>query len=293
METPRHLELLLIFAAVAEESSFSKAAINLGLAKGTVSRGISRLEALVGAELLHRTTHHVAMSTAGAALYERITEHLKALRAAIGDLPEAEAEPSGLLRIAAAPDFGAILLPAIIAGFSRRYGKVRFDVRLAGREVDLVKEGFDLAIRVSSGALKDSSLKVRRLGHNAAGFYAAPTYLARRGKPKTLNDPAHSWIVHTGVARQLKLDPKKITYFVDDFFLARDLMRDGVGVGVLPSFVARSYVQEGLLEEVAPKCPAILAGHLVMLYPSSGQTSLKVKAFGDFLVSALRKRAGI
>lgn len=293
METPRHLELLLIFAAVAEESSFSKAAANLGLAKGTISRGVSRLEALVGAELLHRTTHHVAMSTAGAALYERIRDHLGALRRAIGDLPEAEVEPSGLLRIAAAPDFGAILLPAIIAGFSRRYGKVRFDVRLAGREADLVKEGFDLAIRVSSGALKDSSLKVRRLGQNSAGFYAAPTYLARRGKPRTLNDSKHNWIVHAGVARQLKLDPRKIAFFVDDFFLARDLMRDGVGVGVLPSFVARNYVQDGLLEEVSPKCPAILAGHLVMLYPSSGQTPLKVKAFGDFLASALRKTSGI
>lgn len=293
METPQDLERLLIFATVAEEASFSKAALKLGLAKGTVSRSVTRLEAAVGAELLHRTTHHVALSTAGTALYERTIDHLKALRSAVSHLPEAEAEPSGLLRIAAAPDFGAIVLPGIVAAFSLRYPKVRFELRLSGREADLVKEGFDLAIRVSAGALKDSSLKVRTLGPVVAGLYAAPAYLARRGKPKSLDDPAHQWIMHPAVARQLKLDPNRVRFFVDDFFLARELMRDGVGAGLLPAFVARSYVQEGLLEALAVKSTNVLARNFVILYPSSGQTPLKVKAFGDFLIAALRRKSGL
>lgn len=293
METPRDLELLLIFATVAEESSFSKAATKLGLAKGTVSRSIARLETILGAELLHRTTHRVAISTAGTALYERTTDHLKALRAAVNHLPETEAEPSGLLRIAAAADFGAIVLPAIVGAFSLRYPKVRFEFRLSGREADLVKEGFDLAIRVSAGPLKDSSLKMRKLGQVFAGLYASPAYLARRGKPKSLDDPAHHWIMHPGITRQLSLNPNRIRFFVDDFFMARELMRDGVGIGLLPAFVANSYVQEGVLEDIPIKGVNLLARDLFMLYPSSGQTPLKVRTFGDFLISSIRRKSGI
>src|SRR5262245_51409476 len=93
--------LLGIFVAVAETQSFSGAAKRLGVTKGTVSRGIGRLEEVVGAELLHRTTRHVALSTAGVALYERSARHLVALREAVCKLPEREEQPSGRLRITA------------------------------------------------------------------------------------------------------------------------------------------------------------------------------------------------
>src|SRR5262245_32484260 len=96
-ETPLDYRLLTIFATVAELYSFSKAARKLGIGKGTVSRAIARLEELMGAELIHRTTHDVALSTAGAALYERTAHHLAALDVAVHDLPERATEPSGQL----------------------------------------------------------------------------------------------------------------------------------------------------------------------------------------------------
>lgn len=288
METQVDLQLLAVFSAVAEHSSFSKAAAKLGVAKGTVSRSIAQLEAILGVELLHRTTHHVALSTAGAALYERTRAHLGALRSAVVDLPEREEAPSGLLRMTAPPDFGAIVLPPVIAAFSRRFPNVRFDVRLSGQQLDLVKDGYDLGIRVATGPLKDSTLTARRIGKGSAAFYAAPSYVARRGRPKQLGDPRHTWVLHRAVTRIFKTAPESVQFFVDDFLLARDLLREGVGVGILPPFVARSYVREGFLEEVPVVGAAPMGGELVMLYPSSGQTPKKVTAFRDFLVEALR-----
>lgn len=288
METHVDLQLLAMFSAVAEQSSFSKAAAKLGVAKGTVSRSIAQLEEILGVELLHRTTHHVSLSTAGAALHERTRVHLTALRSAVVDLPEREEVPSGLLRMTAAPDFGAIVLPSVIAAFSRRFPNVRFDIRLSGQQIDLVKDGYDLAIRIATGPLKDSTLTARRLGKGSAAFYAAPSYVARRGRPKELGDERHTWVLHRALTRLFKTEPESVQFLVDDFLLARDLMRDGVGVGILPGFVARTYVREGLLEEVAVSGAAALGGELVMLYPSSGQTPKKVTAFRDFLVDALR-----
>ncbi|MCK6544473.1 LysR substrate-binding domain-containing protein [Myxococcota bacterium] len=288
METQVDLQLLATFSAVAEQSSFSKAAAKLGVAKGTVSRSIAQLEALLGVELVHRTTHHVSLSTAGAALYERTRGHLHALRTAVVDLPEREEAPSGLLRMAAPPDFGAMVLPSVIAAFSRRFPGVRFDIRLSGQQVDLVKDGYDLAIRVVTGPLEDSTLTARRIGKSTGAFYAAPSYVARRGRPKQLQDERHTWVLHRAFARVSKVAPGSAQFIVDDFLLARDLMRDGVGVGVLPSFVARAYVREGLLEEVPVSGAATMAGELVMLYPSSGQTPKKVTAFRDFVVEHLR-----
>lgn len=282
------LQLLVSFAAVAEHASFSKAAAKLGVAKGTVSRSIARLEELLGVELLHRTTHQVALSTAGAALYERTRSHIAALRTAVAALPERDEEPSGLLRITAPNDVGRVILPSVMGAFARRYPGIRFDVRLTGAHVDMVKEGFDLAIRVVTRPLKDSSLTVRRLGRHSADFYAAPSYLVRRGRPRQLDDARHTWILHPAVIRFLEHDAEGVQMIVDDFFLARDLVRDGVGVGLLPGFLARSYVREGLIEEVAMAGPKPAPGELVILYPSSGQTPKKVTAFRDLLLEALR-----
>lgn len=287
-ETAVGLQLLARFVAVAEQSSFSKAARKMGVGKGTVSRSVAQLESLLGVELLHRTTHDVALSTAGAALFERAREPLTSLRKAVVDLPERDEAPSGLLRMTAPLDVGAILLPPILAAFSRRYPGVRFDVRVTESKVDIVRDGYDLGFRVATGPLKDSSLIARRLGRNPGGVYAAPSYLARRGRPRRLGDERHVWILHPGVIRVLKVRPDTAQFLVDDFQLARDLARDGVGVAVLPSFVAKACVREGLLEQITLAGLPPMAAEHVLVYPSRGQTPRKVTAFRDFLIPALK-----
>src|SRR5262249_8893935 len=162
-------------------SSFSGAAEKLGVSKATVSRAIASLEKRVRAELVHRTTRQVALSTAGIALYERAAPHLASLKQAVCSLPEIEQGPSGELRITAPVDLGAALLPETIARFTLRHPSVRVDARITNRVVDLIGEGFDLAIRAAGPKLKDSSLVARPLSAVEAHLYASPTYLARRG----------------------------------------------------------------------------------------------------------------
>lgn len=288
-ETPFDYQLLAVFVAVAELNSFSRAAHKLSIGKGTVSRAIARLEALVGAELLHRTTHSVALSTAGSALYERTAQHLAALNQAVLKLPERGEEPSGALRMTAPSDFGAIVLPELLAEFARRFPKISFDVRLTNARVDLVAEGFDLAIRVGAASMKDSTLTLRRLGAVGSEFYAAPSYLARRGKPRQLADSAHDWILHPFALAAWKLSRASAKFVCDDFFLVRELVRQGAGIGVLPPFVADAYVREGWIENLTVSKPTTGTGYFVMLYPSSGQVPRKVAAFRDHLLERLKK----
>ncbi|MFN7985085.1 MAG: LysR family transcriptional regulator [Vicinamibacterales bacterium] len=287
-ETQMDLHLLVVFTAVAESASFSKAARHLKVGKGTVSRSIAQLESQLGVELIHRTTHSVALSTAGAALFERTQQHVAALRRAVSDLPERDEAPSGLLRMTAPLDIGSIVLPPVIAAFSRRYPAVRFDVRLLGGVVDFVKEGYDLAIRVATGPMKNSALIARRLGRNPAGVYASPSYLARRGKPKRLDDEKHTWLYHQAGVRLLKPSLDSVHFLVDDFSLARRLLRESGCIGILPRFVARDDVRAGLLEEVTIPGLRELDAELIMVYPSRGQTPKKVTAFRDFLTETLR-----
>jgi DNA-binding transcriptional LysR family regulator len=289
--TPVDYQLLTIFRAVAEQSSFTKAARKLGIGKGTVSRAVARLEGILGVELIHRTTHDVALSTAGNALYERTAHHLAALDQAVLDLPERAAEPSGTLRLTAPHDFGAILLPELLTLFARRYPEVRFDVRITNSRVDLVAEGFDLAIRPYVGSSsKDSGLIMRRLGGPLTGeLYASLSYLARRGKPKRLGDPKHEWILFPAALPLFKFPRDSTRFLCDDLFVTRELVRDGAGIGFLPRFLADAYVRDGLIEPVlVGGLPSTKASYVVV-YPSSGQTPRKVTAFCDILVERFKK----
>src|SRR5512133_2422779 len=132
---------LTLFEAVARTASFS-AAKELGLPKSTVSRGVARLEAEVGAQLLFRTTRQVALSEAGTALYDRIAPLLRSVKSAIGELPEREEEPSGTLRVTAPVDLGVLFLADVVTRYTARYPSVSVDLHLTGRVVDLVGEGF-------------------------------------------------------------------------------------------------------------------------------------------------------
>ncbi len=288
-ETQADYHLLASFVAVADEQSFTKAARKLGIGKGTVSRAITQLEEQLGAELVHRTTRAVALSTAGVALYERVAPHVAALNQAVQKLPERAAVPSGELRMTAPQDFATVVLPEILTQFARRYPEVRVELRVTNRHVDLVSEGFDLAIRAAT-KMKDSTLTARRLGVDSLGSYAAPSYVARRGRPKRIGDPQHDWLLHPFARAALKLPADTPTRFTcDDFLVMRALARDGAGVGLMPSFIGAPYVSEGLLEDLELDKPAALRAGLYIVYPSSGQVSRKVAAFRDFLIEWLSK----
>jgi DNA-binding transcriptional LysR family regulator len=179
-------------------------------------------------------------------------------------------------------------LPDLLVQFARRYPKISLDIWLSNTNVDLVKEGFDLAIRAGS-ALKDSTLTSRKLTGAHVGFFASPEYLARRGKPKQANDPAHDWLLHRALRRSTKpFQSGSPRFLSDDMVLLRELARRGAGIAMIPHSFAAPLVQDGSLEEVALSVPGGIKGGLFLVYPSSGEVPRKVTAFRDFMLEWLK-----
>src|SRR6187397_1597800 len=187
MDVTMNASLLATFVEVADAASFSGAARILGTTTATVSGGIAKLEESVGSRLFHRTTRKVSLTTAGTALYERTATHVRALTHATRELPEHQAEPAGTLKLTAPYDLGATFLGSVIARFIVLYPKVQVHAEFGSRVVDLAAEGFDIAIRGDTGKHKDTSLTARRLvPRGDLSLYAAPSYLAKRGSPRSL-----------------------------------------------------------------------------------------------------------
>ena len=171
-----------------------------------------------------------------------------------------------------------------------RYPAVRIDLRVTNLRVDLVAERFDLAIRASLGKQADSTLTARRLDLGPVGFYASPSYVARRGQPRDFGDAKHEWVLMPAMRTLLRV-PKALQprVQVDDLLTLRNLLREGAGVGALPQFVTERDVAEGRLERVRLP-PMLPAAGLSIVYPSSGQVPRKVTAFRDFVVERIKAR---
>src|SRR5688572_20374698 len=287
------LDLLSVFVEVASCASFSKAARALGTTTATVSRSIGKLELELGSELLHRSTRRVSLSTAGAALFERAAPHVRALRYAARELPERQEEPAGLLRVTTLSDLGTTMLGELVARFTLRYPKVFVQMELSSRRVDIIAEGFDIALRGSAGQERDTSLTVRRLvKHTHINAYASPGYVARRGSPRVLGSADHDWLLADPLRRVVAL-PKNVTARVsaNEFLFLREAARAGAGLALLPAFMAEPLLATGELMRVLPQW-TLSVGSLIMLYPAGGAPPRKVTAFRDFLLDAF-KSAGL
>jgi DNA-binding transcriptional LysR family regulator len=294
------LNLLTVFEAVARTTSFSAAARGLGMPKSSVSRGIARLEGQLGVQLLFRTTRKVSLSAAGTALHDKMTPLLRSMRSVLGELPEREEEPAGTLRVTAPVDLGVLFLAEVLTRFTARYPALSVDLALTGRVVDLVGEGFDVALRVAT-RLEDSSLIVRRAAPVVLRLFASPLYLARRGTPRGEADlDGHDWVVfRTGPQRLRVSGPRQALgaaahgrIVCDDLLFVRDAVRAGAGIGLLPTFVAAPDVVAGTLVRIVPRLER-LAGYLHIVTPAAKHVPRKVTAFRDLALEMLRARADV
>ena len=281
------LNRLATFVVVAETSSFSAAAKKLGLIRSSVSRSVASLERELGIQLFSRTTRQVSMTSAGRALYGKVAPHLTSLRDAIGALPEREELPSGTLCVTAPLDVGALLLPGVLGTFSLRYPAVQLDMRLSNRNVDLVSEGFDAALRVLRPRRGDSPLVARKLTDIEMHVFASPVYLARAGTPRSVEDAStHAWVSFTerkfvgALAPLAKVKPRWIG---DDVAFVASAVGAGVGLGLVPTFLVRDQVAAGTVVRVLPRV-SISAGTLYFAYPPTRHVPRKVAALRDFLV---------
>lgn len=292
--TPMDLNALRVFIAVADAASFSAAAKRLGLPKWSVSRRVASLEAAMGVPLLHRTTRHVALSPAGAALRERAAPLLASLDRAVSELPERLGEPAGQLRVTAPIDLGSTLLADAVTRFTALYPAVHVDIYLTSRVFDLAVEGFDIALRTGPVRMKDSSLVVRAASPIVAQLFASPAYLARHGTPHSPGDLAgHDYVVFRGLP-SLRLDsatgPANFEFHgricSDDIFFVRQALRAGAGIGVLPTFLADRDVAAGHLVRVLPRYR--MPGYVYIVRPATREVPRRVKAFSDFLLAYVK-----
>jgi DNA-binding transcriptional LysR family regulator len=289
------LNLLKAFTAVHDAGSFSEAADRLGVPRSTVSRAVSALEGALKVRLFHRTTRKVSTTTAGVALYDRVAPSLQALEASLQELPEREETPSGTLRVTSAVDVGSVVLAEAAARFTQRYPNVQVDVTLSNQVMDLVRLGFDLAVRVSSRPLRDSTLVATRAGALTSELFAAPEYLARKGSPRSLDEACgHDWVTFRGAKGEhyfaSKTRPPHSTsprIVCDDMFFAREAVKAGAGLGVLPSFIADADVEAGRLVRLLPVAQAAT---VYIVHPSRKHLPRKVSAFRDLLLEMLRRK---
>jgi DNA-binding transcriptional LysR family regulator len=286
------LAAMQAFVRVAELRSFSEAARRLNSSKSVVSRQVSALEAELGARLFHRTTRSLTLTEAGRGYHERCARILADIDEANLSVSQLQAAPRGRLRVNAPMSFGFLHLAPAIPDFLARYPEVEVDMIMNDRFVDLVDEGFDVAVRI--GRLADSSLVARKLAPVRRLVCASPSYLKARGIPASPDDlKDHDCLCYGNMAlsdewRFTALDGKPWLVEVRGRLRTNngDALRaaalKGLGLANLPTFIVGGDLQSGTLVPVlGDYTPQDSALHAV--YPHSRHLSPKVRAFVDFL----------
>lgn len=285
-------EELQVFAAVVETGSFTAAAERLDIAKSAVSRRVASLEERLGVQLLRRTTRRQNLTDAGKALYERSTRILSDLEEIESAVLQEHGEVSGLLRVALPLSFGVSQMCAPIARFAEEHPRVRFDLDLNDRRIDLVEEGIDVAVRI--GELPDSSLVARKLFEVRTVICGSPDYFKAHGTPQTpedllqhdclvygnLADPA-KWVCTDENGKRHRVDvPRAMTASSGDFLCAAAIQ--GMGITMQPTFIVGEAISRGALIPILkdyqwPISPAYA------VYPATRHLSTRVREFIDML----------
>ncbi len=285
-----------MFAAVMEAGSFTAAAARLGTTSGQASKLVSRLEGALGVRLLNRTTRALAPTEAGQAYFDRLRpllEEFDNLDAAVRDVT---LTPRGRLRLSAPVTFGGLELTPILNDFALKWPEIALDVSFSDRAVNLVDEGFDMAIRVGRPA--DSSMIVRRLCDVRIIVVATPDWLERNGTPRTpralsdlpcildtnFRDPGR-WPFR--VASQPAVVPVRGRLRFSSAIACLSAAEAGLGLACVPSFVAAEALRAGRVRQVLQGFePEPFAIHA--LYPHSRHLAAKVRLLVDFLAERYR-----
>ena len=287
---------MIVFARVVEANGFSAAARRLGLSKSAVSKQVAALEDRLGARLLNRTTRRISPTEIGQALFERCQRIAAEVEEAELAVTRLSTAPRGRLRVNASMSFGHIFLAPVLPDFHARYPEVTVEMTLNDRIVDVVEEGYDLAIRIAR--LDDSSLIARKLADAQRILAASPAYLARAGRPERAADLAqhdcltYSYAARPGVWRVADADgavrevPVSGSLHTNNGDALRAAALAGLGIVELPTFLIGDDVAAGRLVHVFPHFVDRFGG-IYAVYPHNRHLSAKVRALVDFLVARI------
>jgi len=282
---------LPIFVAVAKNAGFSAAARELGLSKSAVSKRITKLEAQLGTRLLHRTTRKLSLTEAGERFYQHALQATYAAQNAEDAVSELQGEPQGLLKINVPMTFGLLHIAPLIPMFLKRYPKVKIDLQMDDKAIDMIAEGFDLTIR--TGVLADSTLIARELTQLRSTVCMSVDYRAHSPllSPQDLSAEncllysystnADNWkFICNGETQQVKVAGN---YRVNSSAALTQALLKGAGIGRLPTFVASKYLASGALVRVFADYQMPTAT-LYALYPERAYVPAKVRAFLEFSI---------
>jgi len=282
------------FVAVADAGHFATASERLGLSRAMASKLVMDLEAHLGLRLLNRTTRKVSLTDPGAAYLERCRDILAALEEAEREIAAQALEPVGRLRVTAPVSFGASYVAPQIAVFTARHPRVNVDLVLNDRLVDLVEEGYDLAIRI--GRLADSSLIAKRIGATRVLACASPDYLAAYGRPHKPADLAdHECVLYSyasaGAVWTFSGPQGEETVRVGGRVACNNgeaicaMAIKGLGVILQPDFIVTPHLQSGALEQVLAEYNRESTG-VYAIHPSHRHVPLKLRKFVELLSTA-------
>jgi LysR family transcriptional regulator, regulator for bpeEF and oprC len=284
------------FVTVVRAGSFTAAAVDLATQKAHVSRLVSHLEDRLGVRLLQRSTRSLALTEVGRDLYERASGVLGALDATERAIRDYQSAPTGTLKLTCGTEFGLLVVNRWIEEYLARYPAMKIDVDYATRFVDIIHEGFDLAIRL--GDLEDSELSARKLGEIDYVLYASPDYLAARGAPKQPEDlDRHDLIMVTLPSRIMwRLSDGTRTFEVtnepriqlNNNLAARDTIARGVGIGIVAKIKSDPLVHSGKLVRVLD---GWTFGPIPIhaLFASSRYLAPKVRTFIDLAIEDMAR----
>ena len=287
---------LMVFAKVVETESLTRAGLQLGLPKSTVSRRVSRLEENLGVQLLNRSTRAVTATQDGALFFEYCLRSIGVLRDGERALQSRHSEPKGVVRIAIPYVLGGTLVAPLLARFLEDFPEVRLVSVLSDDAIALLRSGFDVALAV--GPLADSELVAVKLGHTECGLFGAPGYFERKGMPQNhvelprfdllacgAHDRRHRWILHDG-GQEVAVD-FAARLICNDLNLLRDATVAELGVATLPAFLCKHDLAEGRLIEVLPGWQTADMNFFAVFADPKG-VPLRVRSLIDFMVEQLR-----
>lgn len=288
------LDAMKLFVRLVECGSFSAVGREANIGQPAVSKQIAALEQHLGTQLVLRTSRQMVITESGQALYDAakpLLDHYDAVESSVGSR---QRSPRGLIRINTAPGHGRLCITPLLPAFFRQYPDIVVDISASERQVDLLSDGIDLAVR--HGRLVDSSLTARKLTETEFVLVASPAYLAERGTPRRLSDmEKHTCVVfaRSGERRPwaLKKGRDAIAYvphgslMTGDAEHIRSAVLNGIGIAQVPFWLLASEINSGEVNVLMPELqPARVPVHLV--YPAGRRVPARVRALIDYLGEA-------
>ncbi|WP_175822746.1 LysR family transcriptional regulator [Burkholderia sp. BCC0419] len=281
-----------VYRSLVEAKGFSTAADRLDTTHSTVSRQLKLLEASLGVQLVNRNTRHFSLTPAGERYYDACVEILERVAAAAEDVTDTPGRPSGVLRVSMPLSVGTLEMPAWLPAFRNAYPDIRLDVSCSDRFVNLIGEGFDVALRITS-ELPDSDLVAKTLAISDEILVASPDYVARRGLPRTAAELAkHDLLAYSGGDRTnwrvtppngaVVMVPLDSPLRIDAITALHAATIGGLGIGAFTYHTVCNDIAHGRLAPILPG-HTLAKRRYYVLYPKSRHVPPKVRAFVDFV----------